>query len=203
MNMVHALPWSSSWTLKTKRRCISNLSVLCLRSNDRSQYACLSRRMVQSMAGGTATTLTRLLAAAQADLLDPRECAYHGTQRPAFLNQRGPQPTRGWSCQIPLPAPRCSTPGVMSPFPSLPCDTSPLHQRSVSRRYVPRIRVVPRTAVPRQYRNPVLPHPARVNQRAPPLRWWVGVLPKSSHGPNSQRQAETRPASLYSNRLCR
>src|SRR5215470_11790041 len=170
MTMGHAPPWSFSWTLQTKHRCISNLSVPCLRSNDRSQYACLSRHMVQSIAGGTATTLTWLLAADQVDLLDPRECAYHGTQRPAFLDQQGLQPTRGWSCQIPPQAHQCSTPGAMSPLPTLPCDTSSPLQSSVSRRYLPRMRGVPRTAVPRQYRNPVLPHPARVNPRAPPLR---------------------------------
>jgi hypothetical protein len=64
----------------------------------------------------------------------------------------------------------------MSPTLTLPCDTSPLRQSGVSRRYVPRMRVVPRTAAPSQYRHPVLPHPARVNQRAQPLRWWAGVL---------------------------
>jgi hypothetical protein len=46
-------------------------------------------------------------------------------------------------------------------------------------------------AAPRQYRNPVLPHSARVNQRAQPLRWWAGVLTNLSPGPKSQRQAET------------
>src|SRR5215470_5790568 len=161
MNMVHALLWSFSWTLPARHRYISNLSVPCLRSNDRSQYACLSRHMVQSMAGGTATTLTWLLAADQADLLDPRECAYHGTQRPAFLDQRGPQPTRGWSCQIPPQAHQCSTPGAMSPLPTLPCDTSSPLQSGVSRRSRSRSPLVPCTGAPYRYRNPVLPHPAR------------------------------------------
>jgi hypothetical protein len=108
----------------------------------------------------TVTTLTRLLAAAQADLLDPRGCAYHAIQRPAFLGQRGVQLRHEWSNQtLPQNSP-CNVHGAMSPLPTLPCDTSPLRQSGVSRRYVPRMRVVPRKAVPRQYRNPVLPHPA-------------------------------------------
>src|SRR5215813_15089525 len=49
MNMEHAPPWSFSWTLKARRRCISNLSVHCLRSNDRSQCACISQYIVQSL----------------------------------------------------------------------------------------------------------------------------------------------------------
>src|SRR5262245_23389636 len=125
MNMVHALPWSFSWTLPARRRYISNLSVPCLRSNDRSQYACLSRRMVQSLAGGTTTTLTWLLAADQADLLDPRGCAYHATQHPAFLGQQGVQPRQAWSDQTLPQNSLCSVHGATSPIPILPCDTSP------------------------------------------------------------------------------
>src|SRR5215470_3052544 len=49
MTMVHAPPWSFSWTLRTRRRCISNLSVHCLRSNNRSHGAYISQHMVQSL----------------------------------------------------------------------------------------------------------------------------------------------------------